>query len=152
MQILTIGKGGFCGPPLDFAKLRVALARAAGIPITKLHVASEAGDDVAIEVPDLSNFDLIEKNLYGEWDSIPSEPLLILLAHSDETGNIVEKHMLPLSVRLRELKDAVHDMYFEEDREIARALYRQIDQLAATLSESYVQGHSVEFSLEDVTK
>jgi hypothetical protein len=149
MQMLWIGKGGFYGTALAFAKMRSALAKAAGIPTVKMHIVSEDGDDVAVEVPDLDQFDLEEKNIYGEWDTPPDDPILYLLAHSDEAGDIKEEHMLPLASRLSELKVAVHDMLMEDDAETAQGLYRSIDHLAGTIAMSYAEGLPVEFKLED---
>ena len=150
MQMLMVGKGGFYGPPLQFAQLRSALAKAAGIPTTKMHIVSEEGDDVAVEVPDLDQFDLVEANIYGSWDTPPDDPILYLLAHSDEEGVIEEEHMLPLASRLTELKGMVYDMFADEDTEKARGMYRAIDHLAGTIAASYAENIPVIFRIEEI--
>lgn len=50
------------------------------------------------------NFDKYEeKNFYGEWDTAPSDPLFILLVHSDCEGEIKPEHAGPLADRLEAL-------------------------------------------------
>lgn len=46
---------------------------------------------------------LPEGHLFGEWDKVPEDPLLILLAHSDCEGKIKHEHAEILANRLEEL-------------------------------------------------
>lgn len=152
MEMLMIGKQCFYGPPLHFAKMREALTLAAGYPTLKMHITSEEGDDVAITVADLSQFALVEKNIYGEWDEPAPDPLLYLLAHSDETGVIKDEHILPLVERLSELAgpayDAALDRYGEEQ---AQRIYRDLDHFTRMLADAYAREIPVEFQLEEVS-
>jgi hypothetical protein len=150
-QFIRIRPQVFYGTPTQFAKMRAELARAAGIPLTRLHITSEDGDDVAIEVPDLDQFDIEEKNIYGEWDELPEEPLLVLLAHSDETGTIPDDAIMPLVRRLTEVKDQVYDFVLEADGENAAvAAYRNIDHVRRMLADAYAKEQEVTFHLQEV--
>lgn len=149
MEMLMITKQCFYGPPEHFNRMRAALAKAAGIPTTHIVVNDE--DDVRIEVPNLDGFDLVEKNIYGDWDEIPEDPILILLAHSDEFGDIAEEHMLPLVARLSELipaaYDAAKDVYGEVE---AHGIYNNLDHFTRMLADAYAKEWEVKFRLEVV--
>lgn len=43
------------------------------------------------------------ENLMGEWENTPTDPLIILFAHSDCEGKIDPKDAIPLANRLEEL-------------------------------------------------
>lgn len=50
------------------------------------------------------NWDAItEKNLQGEWESTPEDPLIVLIAHSDCDGSIYPEQAEPLADRLEQL-------------------------------------------------
>ena len=46
---------------------------------------------------------LEDKNYMGQWDRIPEDPLIILLAHSDCDGEILPEHAGLLADRLEHL-------------------------------------------------
>lgn len=50
-----------------------------------------------------------EKNYSGEWDAMPADPLIILIAHSDCDGEIKPEHCTPLADRLEELVPLLSD-------------------------------------------
>lgn len=149
-EMLLIKPQLFYGTPTDFMRMRTALAKAAGIPTTRIHIVSEEGDDIAIEVPDLEEFDIEEKNIYGDWDELQEEPLLYLLAHSDERGVINEDHMLPLIARIRELMADVYDIVKEDSGEsAATTMYRNLDHFSRMLADAYARELPVTFFLEE---
>jgi len=72
-----------------------------------------------------------ENNLLGHWSSLPPDPLIILIAHSDYNGIIRSDHCEPLALRLEELlpqlekqdKDGNHfDNYAEKTKSFIQGL------------------------------
>ena len=45
----------------------------------------------------------LQGNLQGDWDETPTDPLLVLIAHSDCDGYIYPQQAMPLADRLEEL-------------------------------------------------
>jgi len=79
-----------------FTRWRHQLARVAGYQIAKL-------EDQLIETVLFDWGHIVNKNYYGEWDAVPSDPLIILIAHSDCEGVIHPQHAALLADRLEEL-------------------------------------------------
>lgn len=85
----------------SFSRWRNELAQAAGYQI--LPVVYNDGvkrDTIMVDwghVPDGA--------LMGEWDSTPSDPLMVIIAHSDCEGVIHPAQAEPLASRLEELLD-----------------------------------------------
>jgi hypothetical protein len=148
-DIIMIGDGVFRGSPQIFAKMRKALALAADIPVSPIRIISEEGDDIAIDAPDLSDFPLVEENIYGEWETPPGDPILYLLAHSDEKGEIKEDQMIPLAHRLMELEERAYDIMLERtDLGTAQLVSRLIQNFAKGLVASHETDRPVKFVLE----
>jgi hypothetical protein len=80
-----------------FARWRLAIAKAAGYPVT----AGEGGYGEDYVLP----WDEFEaRNYQGEWDRVPGDdPLLYLLAHSDCDGVIHPEHGAHVAARLEQL-------------------------------------------------
>lgn len=85
-----------------FMRWRNAVAEAAGYTFSR-------GDRGYLYV-DQVNWDAIEeKNYSGEWDRIPEDPLIILIAHSDCDGEIKPEHAGLLADRLEQLLPKMPD-------------------------------------------
>ena len=150
MNILWVRPECFNGTVLLFLKMRCALAAAAGIPLTPLVVETADGDPVTLHAPDLSAYALVEDNLYGKWETPPDDPILYLLAHSDETGRIDEAHMMPLCARITELEPEAHRLTLERyDAEEARKVSSACQTFAKGLANAYVAHQYVEFRLQE---
>jgi hypothetical protein len=52
---------------------------------------------------------IVEKNYQGQWDEMPADPLIVLIAHSDCDGEILPEHAGPLADRLTELLPLLPD-------------------------------------------
>lgn len=81
-----------------FSRWRHKIAEAAGYEIAKVEGQYGPSDTVLIDWGHIQ-----EKNYSGEWDEIPSDPLIMLIAHSDCDGVIHPVHAKPLADRLEEL-------------------------------------------------
>ena len=81
-----------------FTRWRHKIAEAAGYEIAKVEGQYGPSDTVLIDWGHIQ-----EKNYSGEWDEIPSDPLIVLIAHSDCDGVIHPEHAAPLADRLEEL-------------------------------------------------
>jgi len=85
-----------------FTRWRTELARAAGYTIKRGH----NGYPYAAEI----QWDrLAAENFMGEWERVPEDPLIILLAHSDCDGEIKPEHAPWLADRLEQLLPALPD-------------------------------------------
>lgn len=96
----------FHGPYSAFSRWRNAVAEAAGymvIPIKWPDMGYET-NSVLIDWGHIE-----EKNYAGEWDEIPVDPLIILIAHSDCDGVIKPEHAGPLADRLEEILPKLTD-------------------------------------------
>lgn len=84
------------GPYSAFSRWRDRLSRAAGYWVERI------GDNtVSSAVIDWGHTQ--EKNLVGEWDTAPADPLFYLIVHSDCDGVIHPQHGALLADRLEEL-------------------------------------------------
>jgi len=81
-----------------FSRWREKLAEVAGYEIAE--VAGQYGPHPTVLI-DWGHIE--EKNYTGDWDEIPSDPLILLIAHSDCDGVIHPEHAKPLADRLEEL-------------------------------------------------
>lgn len=87
------------GPYSAFSRWRNMLAEAAGYQIVE--VEDDHGwrwKQVRLNWPAIT-----DDNLAGDWDSIPEDPLIILLAHYDHDGHIRAEHAKFLADRLDQL-------------------------------------------------
>lgn len=116
-----------------FNRFRDALAEAAGYTI------KEYGRGYITVDLDWDRFE--QKNFYGEWDSPPEDPLLILIVHSDCEGVISAAHAPFIATRLEQLAPKLSE-------EGAGHLYNpraQAMQFATGLREAASKGENVEF-------
>jgi hypothetical protein len=96
---LDTSHGCWHGPYSAFSRWRVALQAAAGWPL----------DEVAdppftfIESRVINWAALNDGNFEGRWESIPEDPLIVLIAHSDCSGLIPVPALIPLAERLEGL-------------------------------------------------
>jgi hypothetical protein len=90
-------------PYSSFQAWRTAVAEAAGYRILR-KVRGSSG--CSFDLPDLDWDAYTPANFEGRWrDGMPSDPLLVLLVHSDCDGKIELAHCGPLADRLEELID-----------------------------------------------
>ena len=85
-----------------FTRWRDKLAEVAGYQLAKLD-----GDYRETVLIDWGHIE--DKNYQGDWDAIPADPLILLIAHSDCDGVIHPEHAGPLADRLTELLPLVPD-------------------------------------------
>lgn len=79
-----------------FTRWRHELAKAAGYQV--IRIEGQIHDTTMLDWGHIA-----EKNFYGEWDVPPSDPLILLIAHSDCEGVIHPEHGALLADRLTEL-------------------------------------------------
>lgn len=84
------------GPYSAYGRWRNALAQAAGYGLVKT-------GPYKIEVPDLPYERFTLANAAGDWGTVPEDPLLYLLVHSDCDGAIHPEQGRALATRLGEL-------------------------------------------------
>lgn len=149
-DLVIIGDSCYRGGPTLFAKMRRALALAADIPMARMIIDLPDDDEVVLEVPDLDGYNLVEKNIYGEWDTPPPDPILYLLAHSDEKGEIKSEHMLPLITRITELEPIAYEIISSRDGlEAAQQISHRLQWFAEHLHAAHVTGRPVNFRVEE---
>lgn len=85
-----------------FARWRDTVAKAAGYQLVK--VTESPFDQVLIDWGSLD-----EENIQGEWSDTPTDPLIVLIAHSDCDGVIHPEQAKPLADRLEALLPALDD-------------------------------------------
>ncbi len=81
----------FHGAYSRFHRFRLAVGRAAGFKETP-----DGYFDLGVDPND-------EGALYGDWQSAPDDPILVLLAHSDCEGHILANHAAHVATRLEQL-------------------------------------------------
>ena len=105
------------GPYSAFTRWRNEVARAAGYQV------GPNRDGFATVLIDWDQFPM--KNYQGEWDKVPDDPLILLIAHSDCDGVIYPEHAALLADRLTELlpllKDS-HHVYRQKTEQFIRGL------------------------------
>lgn len=90
----------------SFNAWRNKLAELAGYPLVK--------DEGHMVPSNIAWNSITSEHLNGEWESIPSDPLLILICHYDCEGKIDKAHTKILAERLVELLPLMKD--FEENQ------------------------------------
>lgn len=93
---LDVSHNAWSGAYSAFSRWRDALAKAAGYTLATLE-----GDYRETILIDWGH--VVEKNYYGDWDTPPTDPLILLIAHSDCEGQIKVEHLAALADRLDEL-------------------------------------------------
>jgi hypothetical protein len=91
---LKISHGAFDGMCSEFHQWRCAIARAAGYAVKE----DSADETIVLDWSRIS-----DDNIAGLWPAPPTDPLLVLLAHSDIAGTIEPADALRLADRLTEL-------------------------------------------------
>ena len=99
---LDVSHDAWHGAYSAFTRWRNRLAEAAGYEIAKI----EGGGPPLILI-DWGH--IVEKNYYGEWDSTPIDPLILLIAHSDCDGMLTPEHASLVADRLTELLPLLPD-------------------------------------------
>ena len=88
-----------------FTRWRNKLAEVAGYEIAKVDTG-----DMGMQNTILIDWGhIVPENLMGDWDTIPADPLILLIAHSDCDGFIHAEHAGPLADRLAELLPLLPD-------------------------------------------
>lgn len=93
---LDTSHGCWHGAYSVFTRWRHELARAAGYQVARLE--GHIHDTTLIDWGHI-----VDKNYYGDWDVLPTDPLILLIAHSDCEGVIHQAHAALLADRLTEL-------------------------------------------------
>ena len=86
---------------------------------------------------------ITEANLYGDWETLPSDPLLVLIAHSDCEGEIQPEHTGPLADRL---ESVLPDLPSELDRGHIGDWGATTRKFIGALREASKTGQKVEFA------
>lgn len=93
------------GPYSAFMSWRIALQKAAG-----WHPVENYGDEwYGVDQTVVNWDDITDANIQGEWESVPEDPLVVLIAHSDCDGILPVPVLLPLADRLEGLLDKFED-------------------------------------------
>lgn len=79
-----------------FTRFRNELAVAAGYELTRY-------DGTFFDIVKLDWDRFVEKNYYGDWDTPPDDPLMILIVHSDCEGEIPTEYCEHLANRIEQL-------------------------------------------------
>lgn len=138
---LEVSHGCYEGGYPSFNLWRDELARIAGYRF-ELY---EGGYGREAPVIDWEGLD--DKNLNGDWDEDPNDPLIILIAHYDTEGFIRHKHTKLLADRLKELFPKLSE--YDETlplRHINNRMHELTTDFINGLMEAYEYGEDVEFS------
>lgn len=96
---LSCSHGFWSGPYSMFGRWRCALAHAAGYPVGR--VALENGYRADVPLLDYASFSAAQ--IEGVWSAPPADALLVLLVHSDCSGEIAPAEAAALADRLEGL-------------------------------------------------
>lgn len=90
------------GPYSAFSRWRAALQRAAG-----WHLEEQRDDrGMRYELAREINWEAVtDANIAGQWETLPEDPLIVLVAHSDCDGQLPVAALLPLAERLEQLAE-----------------------------------------------
>jgi hypothetical protein len=103
---LDTSHGCWSGPYSAFSSWRNALCLAAGWHLYE----KEYNDGFKMKLPREINWDEVtNENIRGEWERLPEDPLVVLIAHSDCDGQLPVEVLLPLADRLEQLLDKFAD-------------------------------------------
>lgn len=89
-----------------FSRWRQQVARAAGYMVEKV-TWQDIGYPVDTVMLEWHRYEA--KNFMGEWDELPSDPLLLLIVHSDCDGEIKAEHTALLANRLEQILPDIED-------------------------------------------
>lgn len=137
---LSVSHGCYDGGYISFNLWRDELAK-----VAEYQFKMYEGDNR--ESP-IINWDIIEdKNLNGDWDEDPNDPLIILIAHYDTEGFIRHKHTLLLADRLGELLHIL-PKYDDEllPQHISNRMYELTSKFIVGLMLAHESNEDVEFS------
>ena len=81
-------------------------------------VAEVAGYEIkkynGFDAPVLDWDSITEENLMGNWGKLPSDPLIILFAHSDCNGYIQWRSTKKIAERLKEIEPKLEKGFFQD--------------------------------------
>lgn len=97
----------------SFNEWRNVIAERAGYKLEENTYWYE-GSLITLVEPRLNRQRLPKGAEYGEWIKTPSDPLVVLLAHSDCEGVIYPEQATPLANRLEQLIDRLPEQYIQE--------------------------------------
>jgi len=129
---LRISHSAFQGSYEQFRAWRNNVAKTAGYQIIQV----KDGCCGMVEGPDLAEFlSLINDDerrcvSLGNWPATPTDPLLVLLTHSDSEGHINVDQQLPLADRLYELLSGIE---FQ-----AVASKKDFDSICVNLTQAFI--------------
>lgn len=101
---LDVSHDAWSGPYSAFMSWRIALQKAAG-----WHPIEDYNEWYGVDTH-VINWDAVtDENIGGEWEAVPEDPLIVLIAHSDCDGTIPVPALAPLADRLEGLLDKFVD-------------------------------------------
>jgi hypothetical protein len=121
-----------------FNRWRNKVAEVAGYEIAKIPTEIGASDTVLIDWGHVT-----PRQLDGDWDETPADPLLVLIAHSDCDGRIRARDAGPLAERLAELLPLMPD---EEAPGHVRHWRTATQRFINGLRDAHRAGEDVEFA------
>lgn len=95
---LEVSHGCWYGGYSTFHEWRNDVAQIAGYELANLG---------GYPFPDIDCSEIQEKNVRGEWDETPPDPLLVIIVHADTEGAIHLAQIGPLADRLEMLLPAI---------------------------------------------
>jgi hypothetical protein len=94
------------GPYSAFTRWRNTLSELAGYSLVE-----EKSEYGSFKTPSGIDWNKITKdNLNGDWETIPSDPFVIIMCHYDCEGHICKEHVKPLADRLIELLPLIEEL------------------------------------------
>lgn len=100
LSISAAGVDAFTAPYGQFSEWRNYLARAAGYEVAQVKGENELWGR---PIPLIDYGHMEYKNYFGEWDTLPEDPLLLLFVHSDCEGILEPEHCRMIADRLEDL-------------------------------------------------
>ena len=89
---------GWEGPYSSFGEWRRKVGVAAGYDLEPFSIGDFKSERVVVDYDSYP-----EEAAYGDWDSTPDDPLMVLFVHSDCEGKIYPAQAGPLADRLEEV-------------------------------------------------
>lgn len=89
----------FHGAYSSFSRFRQEIAKLAGYAVWEVNFSGTYPRETIM----LDWGHITEANLFGDWEETPSDPLIVLFAHSDCEGKIYPTQAKPLAERLMQL-------------------------------------------------
>lgn len=106
---LIVQPGNFNCSYGKFSEMTNKMALAAGYAVWPVFVGSRSYKCIK-ETVMIDWGHITSNNLMGIWDEVPSDPLLILLAHHDHTGVIKHEHCMILCNRIEEVRAKIAEL------------------------------------------